>query len=457
MYPPSRALFAPFRVEPSPAAIRASLAAARGPLGLYLHVPFCETKCAYCDYEVVLLHRHRDSIDAYVDAAVAELASLAAALPAGIPLAGFDVGGGTPGVLSAGQFGRIVRAADRLFGGAPEISTETTPSMAAADPAKWKAIAAAGVSRVSMGVQTADPARLARLGRGRHVEERMRRGMDALRAAGFGLVNVDLMFGLPGLTMEAWEATLALAIDLAPDVITIYDTVYKNRPIARSLAVDRTVASVAGMSRDEAHPLPPPDGRDRIAWGAQYDRAFAILTAAGFRARYGSVNFSRVPGRIGTSRYLEARLLDGADYAGAGLYASSLAGDSWRFGRKSYVEWLALRGALAAEDLYLLPREHVMAKYLLLALSFGHLDAARFERRFGERLDTRFGEELAFLEKRGLFRCVEEEGAPRENPLPLPGIAGWEMVEGSFSSLPGIRALFYPEDALASLALRVAA
>ena len=219
--------------------------------------------------------------------------------------------------------------------------------------------------------------------------------------------------------MTTGEATVAHAISLAPDVVTIYDTVYKNRGIA------------VFAGRDGFAPSP-------AEYGAQYDRAFSMLVSAGYSARYGSVNFSRVSGRLGTSRYLEGRILDGLDYEGAGLYASSLVRDSWRFGRQRYADWLvrAESRELAAHDLYALPRSHVIAKYVLLALSYGYLDAARFERRFGEPLESRFGAGLAFLESRHSMRRTSD---------------GWELAPGSFGELPGIRALFYPDDALTFL------
>ncbi len=413
MYPPDRALFAPFRSARSP---RETLAAARGPVVLYAHVPFCETKCSYCDYETVPLAAHDAASRArYAGALCAELVAISAALPAGIEVAGFDIGGGTPGALDAAQFEAIARTVRERFTLAPgfEISTETTPTLAAGDPEKWRRIAAAGISRVSMGVQTADPVLLGRLHRAPHTGDRARDGMRVLRAAGFAMINVDLMFALPSLTLQAWSRTLDLALDLEPDVVTVYDTVYKNRGIAKQ------------ASRWNAVPSPG----DYLA---QYDLAFARLTRAGYSARYGSVNFSRVAGRLGTSRYLEGRILEGFDYAGAGLYASSLVRDTWRFNPRRYEDWIS-RGDLAAEDLYELPVAHVMAKFLLLALSYGYLDAARFERRFGESLAARFGAALAFATARGLLR---------------PSDDGWELVPGSFGALPAIRALFYPADAL---------
>ncbi len=426
MYPPDRSLFAPFRAAATPGSVAASLAAARSPIGLYVHVPFCETRCTYCDYATVPLAGHDAAArDAYVEGVVAELASVAEALPPGTRVAGLDVGGGTPGVLSARQLERILGAVASRFSLAEgfEVSTETTPTQAAADPAKWREVARVGVTRVSMGLQTAEPGLLRRVGRAPHGGDRPARGMEALRGAGFSLVNVDLMFALPGLTLPAWEATLEAAVALAPDVVTAYDTVYKNRRIAEE------------ASRGAGAPSPED-------FGAQYDRAFGLLTGAGFASRYGSVNFSRAPGRLGTSRYLEGRLRDGLDYVGVGLYASSLVGTSWRFGLARIDAWLAAArsGRLAAEDLYRLPPRHVEAKFLLLALTYGVLDAARFRARFGRTLEEALGERLLFLLEGGFLR---------------PAPDGFELVPGRFRDLPGIRAALFPDDATPLLDLPV--
>ncbi len=402
----------------------ATLASVRSPFGLYVHVPFCETRCTFCDYETVPLARHdRASRRAYVDGLLAELDAIAAAVPADHSVEGLDVGGGTPGALEAEDFGKLLAQVSRRFRLAPafEVSTETTPTLAAADPAKWRAIRESGVSRVSMGIQTAVTDLLATVNRAPHGPGRVRAGMESLRGAGFPIVNVDLMFALPGLTSCAWAATLDLAIDLEPDVVTVYDTVYKNRGIASQAPRLGAVPSTAD-------------------YASQYDAAFGRFIAAGYASRYGSVNFSRVPGRLGTSRYLEGRILHGRDYVGAGLYASSLVGCSWRFGPKEYATWIAAPGRLRADSLYDLPVGHVMAKYALLALSYGLLPRVPFEARFGRSPADAFPEELAFLESERLLR---------------PAPDGWELVPGRFGELPGIRSLFYPDDAVPLLSLPV--
>lgn len=423
MYPPTRELFRRYRVEGKDRTVEAALAGVGRRVGLYVHLPFCSSRCRYCDYATLPLATHGDRLDEYVEAIVAQLESVAAAAP-DVEVTGLDLGGGTPAVLAPRHFERILETVRGRFRLATtfEVSTETTPALAS-DLQKWRAFAAAGLDRVSLGLQSADPAVLRAVGRGELGRIEALAGVESLRAAGIRIINVDLMFALPGQSQASWLDAVDFAISLGLEVVTTYDTVYKNRQIADDAA--------------RSGRLPGADHYGRL-----YDAGFDRLRAAGYRADYGSVNFSRVPGRLGTSRYLEGRILDGVDYVGVGLYASSLLGRTWVFAPADLEAWLesAHERRLAAGDAYALPIEHVMAKYLLLALSYGFIDPDRFARRFGEPLEDRFGDALALLEARGL---LARDGGD------------WRMTPGSFGELPGMRAAFYPEEALDALSLPV--
>src|SRR5207248_10188441 len=124
----------------------------------------------------------------------------------------------------------------------------------------------------------------------------------------------------------------------------------------------------------------------------------------GFHAPYGSVNFSRYAGETGTSPYFEGRLLDGLAYVGVGNYASSLAGECWWFAPARVNDWLQAVEAgtcLPSGDFYRLPVEERMAKYLLLSLSFGFLDPARFRSVFGADLEESHAAAVAMATDRG--------------------------------------------------------
>ena len=171
---------------------------------LYVHVPFCAKKCAYCAFYSeagggALINR-------YVRALAAEMELVAAELK---PQTVF-FGGGTPSILNLRQWEAIFKAMDRLgLLGAAEWTVECNPATVSADKARllrdW------GVNRVSMGAQSFDAGLLRRLGRV-HSREMIFKSFDVLRAAGFDNVNLDLMFAIPGQTMSIWRSTLAEAL-----------------------------------------------------------------------------------------------------------------------------------------------------------------------------------------------------------------------------------------------------
>jgi len=421
MYPPARGLFAPHAdtlALPAALADGAHLAASDGRFGLYIHVPFCETKCAFCDYATLIGPRwdegHRGQ---YVDTLLAELTIWRAALPSNATVSGLDFGGGTPMALTPAQIGRLLGRVRDLFPVAPgfEVSFETTPTLAQARPDDLASLAALGVGRISMGVQSLDSAVLRAGARALHAPDKVHVAMGALRRAGFGVVNLDLMFAQLGQDIDSWDSTVRAAIALAPDVITIYDTVYKRRPIAALGARSGCLPTVA-------------------TYADAYDLAYDALGQSGYRGAYGTVNFSRVPGRLGTSRYLEGRILELQPYIGCGLYASTLVGDAWAFRPRHLNAWRAEieAGLLPRESCYGLPRPHVLAKSVLLQLSYGFIDVARLRRRFGGELDPSL---LETLDRLVASRLMSRQGDR------------WTLTAGAFGALPGIRAALMPETA----------
>ena len=177
---------------------------------------------------------------------------------------------------------------------------------------------------------------------------------------------------------------------------------------------------------------PPPE-----LYGELYDLGYDCLTAAGFHAPYGSVNFARYRGETGTSPYFEGRLLNGLPYVGIGNYASSLVRNAWWFAPYGVNRWLqAVEAgeALPIGDAYRLPEDEVMAKYLLSSLSFGILDPERFQTCFGQDLTVLFGPALSYAMEQGWLR--------REGSV-------FGIVPGAFRFLPQIRSLFYSAAATA--------
>src|SRR6266403_4075100 len=168
---------------------------------LYVHVPFCAQKCSYCAFYSEA--SSGELISRYVSALVREIELVAHDLK---PATVF-FGGGTPSILNLRQWEQIFHAMERLnLLGATEWTVECNPATVSLDKAKL--LRSCGVNRISMGVQSLDENLLDRLGRV-HNREMVFKSFDTLRAAGFDNVNLELMFAIPGQTLEIWRETLS--------------------------------------------------------------------------------------------------------------------------------------------------------------------------------------------------------------------------------------------------------
>jgi oxygen-independent coproporphyrinogen-3 oxidase len=239
---------------------------------LYVHVPFCVRKCAYCAF-----YSEPGSgaeVNRYVRALIAEMEMVAAELK---PQTVF-FGGGTPSILNWRQWEAVFKAMERLgLLGAAEWTVECNPATVSADKARllrdW------GVNRVSMGAQSFDPGLLERLGRV-HSREMIFKSFDVLRAAGFDNVNLDLMFAIPGQTMEIWRATLAEAAALGSEHLACYEVIYEE--------------DTALFAQLRAGKIPP----DEDLACAMYDALLTAADAAGLE-QYEVANFARRDGGRG--------------------------------------------------------------------------------------------------------------------------------------------------------------
>jgi oxygen-independent coproporphyrinogen-3 oxidase len=207
---------------------------------LYIHVPFCARKCEYCAFYSE--PSSGEIINRYVNALVRELELVAHDLQ---PDTVF-FGGGTPSLLNLSQWETILTTMDRLkLLDSREITVECNP--ATVSPDKARLLRSFGVNRISMGVQSLDESLLDRLGRV-HTRDMVFRSFDVLRAAGFDNLNLDLMFAIPGQTMNIWRATLTEALALGSDHLSCYEVIYEeDTPLfaqmqAGQFDVDETLA-----------------------------------------------------------------------------------------------------------------------------------------------------------------------------------------------------------------------
>lgn len=190
------------------------------PLGLYIHVPFCRSKCEYCDFYSLGGGLNNESMELYLQAVLAHIRETS------LRVTGYVVdtvyfGGGTPTFFGADGLVRILAEIDRRFQLEPnaEITLEANPDTITAEG--MAKLRRAGFNRISIGVQTDDDAKLKALGRP-HTYKQAQTAVSLARRAGFQNVSIDLMFGLPSQTREQWMSTLRNVLELRPEHISCY-------------------------------------------------------------------------------------------------------------------------------------------------------------------------------------------------------------------------------------------
>jgi oxygen-independent coproporphyrinogen-3 oxidase len=246
-----------------PADALRGLGEAGQPFGVYVHVPFCASRCGYCDFNTYI--PSEASPAGYGTAVRAELALARRVLggDAAPPAQTVFVGGGTPTLLPVAELARVLDAIREEVGLAPdaEVTTEANPE--SVDPVGLAALREAGFTRISLGMQSAAPHVLETLDR-HHTAGRAVAAAREARSAGFEHVSLDLIYGTPGERATDWEASLHAALEAEPDHVSAY-----------SLIVEPGTMLAARVRRGE---LPMPDD-DVLA--ERYEAAEAILGAAG--------------------------------------------------------------------------------------------------------------------------------------------------------------------------------
>ncbi len=193
------------------------------PLALYVHVPWCVRKCPYCDFNS---HQARDDLpeQAYLDALLSDLAFEAKQLADNHslrPLSSIFFGGGTPSLVNPATIGRVITEAKRIVGFTEDIEITLEANPGTVDYEKFDGLYAAGVNRLSIGIQSFNPQHLEELGR-IHSKDDALKAVERARQAEFRNINLDLMFGLPGQTCEQALADLRIATGLAPEHLSWY-------------------------------------------------------------------------------------------------------------------------------------------------------------------------------------------------------------------------------------------
>jgi oxygen-independent coproporphyrinogen-3 oxidase len=353
-------------------------------LGLYLHIPFCSAICNYCNF-------NRGLFDAglkarYVEAIEEEIANahVSGDLAGGRRAADtIYFGGGTPSLLEPADVGRLVAACATSFDlpSDAEITLEANPE--SVSPGQLSAFRAAGVNRISFGVQSFRDDELRRLSR-LHSAERARKAVREARAAGFGNVSLDLMMWLPGQQVDDWLESVDEAIALSPDHLSLYMLeVYPNAPLKEEMARSRWSQA--------------PD--DDVA--AMYEAAMDRLAAAGYE-QYEISNVAR-PGY--QSRHNLKYWSDG-EWRGFGCGAhSTVGGVRWKnvAGVEEYIH-LVQDCRQTATDIRRMTDAEQLGEALFTGLRLASgVDEDTIRARYGVDIWVRYGAELAPYLEAGLL------------------------------------------------------
>lgn len=359
------------------------------PLGLYIHIPFCRQKCAYCDF--YSLPGQDGRMDDYIAALCTHLTETASAA-SGHTVDTVYFGGGTPTLLGEKRLGKLLKTIEKKYRLArdPEITLEANPESAG----NWRALRAlrkAGFNRLSLGMQSADDGALAVLGR-IHTSADTRAAVDAARKAGFDNLSLDLIYGLPGQTLDRWRSDLAAAEDLTPEHLSCY-----------------------GLQVEEGTPLY--DRRDTLALPGDEAQAEMYLwtvedlTRHGYR-QYEISNFAK-PGR--ESRH-NLKYWTLSEYAGFGPGAHSDFGDTrYAYDRdlEGYIRGVREHAPLLSESERIPALERDTEWIMLRCRTAEGLDPREFEQRFRRRFSC-FLPVLTACREAGY--AAEEEGRWRLTP-----------------------------------------
>jgi oxygen-independent coproporphyrinogen-3 oxidase len=369
---------------------RARAGAVHPAIAVYVHVPFCASKCSYCVCASRALQGRR-LLAAYVDALSAEIEAMGRAL-GGLPVSAMHVGGGSPSLLTARQLDRLLADLEGAFvrGPAFHLGVELLPRQATRP--KLVVLRAHGVDRVSFGVQSTARDVLGRVNRAFQTGPQITRAVGLAREVGIGAINLDVLAGLPGETETSFGATIARCLEAGPDAINVSRFLLADTPLYHhgasvhrddSALTDRLLLLADRLVHDRGRPLHPQSRLARAEYGTSY--------------------------RWGESRSLR-NVYEELKAGPASVVALGWGAASHRHGELYSACAEPIEAYVAAHQAGRAPRARVRpitSRFEMAALIARRLDGRalrpqEFEGPFGRRLDDAFGAELEHLEARGV-------------------------------------------------------
>jgi oxygen-independent coproporphyrinogen III oxidase len=357
-------------------------------IGLYLHIPYCLHKCGYCDFNSHNINEAE--MESYVRALLNEMEQ-AAKDARNRRVDTIFFGGGTPTTLPFADLARILEACRQQFQVDPEAEITCEANPATIPQTDLAQLRESGFNRLSIGVQSFDPDELKRLERVHSVDE-IYLTVERARQAGFDNLSLDLMFGLPGQTVERWRDNLQKAIDLEPDHISAYN-----------LTIEPDTVFYKQQSQGQLK-MPPDDFQREL-----FEITIDTLTGAGYE-HYEISNYAQ-PGK--QSRHNLNYWVDG-EYIGLGAGASSFFnGDRFKNTNlpARYITQIN-KSKTAVESRETPDRRQRMGEAVMLGLRLSQgLNLTTFEQQFGISFQDAFGDTVTRLEGMGLIELHNDRAA----------------------------------------------
>lgn len=372
-------------------------------LSIYIHIPFCVRKCLYCDF--LSAPAESGEIENYVNLLLREIKTQSIFYGDHRVISIF-LGGGTPSLLPAADVGRILEQIGNNYSVAAdvEITVECNPKTAMGE--KLKHYITYGINRLSIGLQSTDDEELARIGR-IHSYRDFLETYSLAREAGFCNINVDLMAGLPGQSVDSYRRTLERVVALSPEHISAYSLILEE---GTPLYVNQSAYSFPTEDED----------RKMYAFTGRY------LAEAGY-GRYEISNYAREGFACRHNQVYWRR----GDYVGFGLGASSMVRNVRWKNPQTHADYAAYAARMiqnGADEVQQLSQEEQMEEFMFLGLRLMEgVDMEAFHRMFGKSMEEVYGETLAAFEAQGL---LERKGCRLS--LTLRGIDVSNMIFAAF-------------------------
>lgn len=357
------------------------------PIAFYLHVPFCQQICSFCEYTRTHVPSH-EAQSSYIETLLNDAVHFIESIDESIQLYGFDIGGGTPTSLNDQALEKLITGYNCLLSRV-RITEDFEPSIEGTfqslTPDKIGIIASGGIKRMSLGVQSVGESIIKPMHRQNCSLTQMKETLMMLHRKGVEKVNLDLMYGLPGQTVASIKMDVECIKALSPEQVTVYE--FRTNQIRTGYRANSDTCY------------------------RQYCTLFEELTNLGYLGVFGQNTFSLDAQDCGLSSYLRHRMFNGWQYKGFGISAQSMSpyGVSYNSGKNCAVSPMLERNWLTNNNnsyeptsYYKLPRQEIVSKFIAISGYSGGFSLTAAQVLFGGDFSSKFQPMINFLLKNDL-------------------------------------------------------